>query len=151
MRIIFTSDIHRKKEIVNQIMINHYADEFYDCGDSELSDYDLKNFYTVKGNCDFRFFPNYRIVKVDDFLKIFITHGHLYKENKMVEIAKENDCNLIVHGHTHIKRLDKIGDIYIANPGSIARPRDKESNTFLILDYNENNKELVFEFVKLSL
>ena len=71
MRIIFTSDIHRKKEIVNQIMINHYADEFYDCGDSELSDYDLKNFYTVKGNCDFRFFPNYRIVKVDDFLKIF--------------------------------------------------------------------------------
>ena len=69
-----------------------------------------------------------------------MTHGHLYNINSMISMAKQRKCNIIIHGHTHIKKLEKIDDIYIINPGSVAKPRSKDSNTFLILEYLfENN------------
>ena len=151
MKILVTSDIHRKKEIIDKILYNYEGDLFLDCGDSELSNYELKNFETVKGNCDFENFMQYRIVKIDDYLRIFITHGHLYSINKMIDIAKENNCLIILHGHTHIKKHDIFDNIHVINPGSISKPRNNESNTFLQIDYNEITKEINFGFIKIRL
>ena len=33
MKVIFTSDIHGKKELLNYILENYEADYYYDCGD----------------------------------------------------------------------------------------------------------------------
>lgn len=151
MKLIFTSDIHGKKQIIDYILDNYIVDGYYDCGDSELLNYNLKNFYSVLGNCDYESYPNYRIITLDNNNKIFITHGHLYDYNTMIVMAKQRNCNIIIHGHTHIRKLDKVDNMYIINPGSIAKPRSKDSNTFLLLDFNEENKQINFEFIKLSL
>lgn len=151
MKIIVTSDIHHNKKVISYILNNYIVDKYYDCGDSELSQNDLLSFETVKGNCDFRNYPKYRIVKIDDYLKIFITHGHLYKNEELLQNGKENNCNIIISGHTHIKKLQLVDDIYMINPGSITRPRSIDSNTFLIIDYNTINHNINFEFVKISL
>ena len=151
MKIIVTSDIHGKKEILNKLLYEHDADMYLDCGDSELSDYDLQNFLSVQGNCDYGWFPSYRIVKISDEYSAFITHGHRYALDEMLAKAKENNCNIIIHGHTHKKRYEKYQDIFVLNPGSIARPRSKDSNTFLLINYDEKNKSISFDFIKLIL
>lgn len=151
MKIIVTSDIHGNREIINKLLYEFDADMYLDCGDSELSDYDLKNFYSVRGNCDYSFFPRYKVVNVNEDLNIFMTHGHLYSINEMIELAKQNNCKVILHGHTHIKKHDIIDGIHILNPGSINKPRNKESNTFLEIEYNENDKKISFQFIKLIL
>lgn len=151
MKIIVTSDIHGKKEIINKLLYDYDADMYLDCGDSELSDYDLKNFYSVRGNCDYNYLPSYRVINVDDNFNIFITHGHLYSLDEMIKNAKSRNCNVIIHGHTHIKRFDKVDNLYILNPGSLSKPRNKESNTFLEINYDKNSKKISFEFIKLVL
>lgn len=151
MKIIVTSDIHGKKEIVNKLLFEYDADMYLDCGDSELSDYDLQNFLSVRENCDYEWFPSYRIVRVSDNLKLFITHGHLFTMDEMINKAKENKCSIIIHGHTHKKRFDKYQDLFVLNPGSISRPRSKDSNCFLEINYDEENQEISFDFIKLTL
>ena len=151
MKIIVTSDIHRNKKIIDEVIYNYDGDIYLDCGDSELSNYELKNFETVKGNCDYNNFPNYRIVEIDDYLNLFVTHSHLYSLNEMIEKAKENNCLILLYGHTHIKKHDIIESIHVINPGSITKPRNKDSNTFLQIDYDENTKEINFDFIKLGL
>lgn len=151
MKIIVTSDIHHNKKIINYILQNYTADKYYDCGDSEFSQNDLLPFETVKGNCDFRKHPKFRIIKIDEYFKIFITHGHLYNKEQLLQMGKENNCNIILSGHTHIKKIEVVDEIYMINPGSITRPRSNDSNTFLIIDYNTINRNINFEFVKISL
>ena len=151
MKIIVTSDIHGKKEIITKLLYEYDGDLFLDCGDSELSNYDLQNFESVRGNCDFENYPNYSIIEIDEYLKIFITHGHLYTIEEMLKISKKNKCNMILHGHTHIKKYEIIDEIYILNPGSITKPRNKDSNTFLEIFYDIINKKINCEFVKIVL
>ncbi len=151
MKIIITSDLHGNKEIINYILMNYDADYFYDCGDSQLSNYELKEFYSVLGNCDFYPFPTYRIINIDDYLKIFITHGHLYSDKEMIELAKINKCKLIVHGHTHIKRYEMMDGITLLNPGSISRPRAKDSNSILVINYDDKEFKIFYDFLKITL
>ena len=37
-----------------------------------------------------------------------------------IEVKKDTSINLIIHGHTHIYRTEKIGNIKIINPGECA-------------------------------
>ena len=69
----------------------------------------------------------------------------------MIELAKTNNCKIILHGHTHIKKLDLIDDKYIANPGSITKPRTKDSNNILEINYNQDTLEILFNFIKITL
>lgn len=149
MKVIFTSDIHGKKELLNYILENYEADYYYDCGDSQLTNKDLKEFYSVMGNCDYEYFPYYRVVNVDD-LNILITHGHLYTQNDLIKLSKINNCKIIVTGHTHIKKLEMKDNIYFLNPGSVSKPRGGNDKTFVIMEYNED-KKISFEFIKISL
>ena len=151
MKIIVTSDVHGKKEIISKLLYEYDGDLFLDCGDSELSNYELQNFESVRGNCDFENYPNYRIIELDEYFKIFITHGDLYTINEMIEISHKNKCNMILHGHTHIKKYEIIDGIYIINPGSISKPRNKDSNTFLEILYDNVNKKINCQFVKIVL
>lgn len=151
MKIIVTSDLHRNIKALDYILYNFDADYYLDCGDSELTNYQLKNFDTVQGNCDYENFPRYLIKTIDKNLKIFITHGHLYSVDQMLDIAIKNDCKLILHGHTHIRKLELINKLYIINPGSITKPRNADSNTFLEIYYNEETLELSFNFIKITL
>ena len=151
MKIIVTSDLHKNMNCLNYILYNYDANYYLDCGDSEMSNYQLKNFETVLGNCDYENYPRYLIKSIDENLKIFITHGHLYTIDQMVAIAKNNDCKIILYGHTHIKKIEELDGLYIINPGSITKPRNMESNTFLEIDYNEETLKLSFNFIKITL
>ena len=82
----------------------------------------------VRGNCDFGydFVPNERTFVVDSH-KILASHGYKYNVksglDEYIKAAGKKSADIILYGHTH-KRLTKIeNNLYIMNPGSLARPR----------------------------
>ncbi len=62
---------------------------------------------------------------------LFFTHGHRYNGFRVPPVLQEND--VLVFGHTHVNSIVKRNGLYVANVGSLARPRDGEKS-FLLLD-----------------
>jgi putative phosphoesterase len=62
----------------------------------------------------------------------------LYLEN----LLKENMCNVIVCGHTHIPMIIKTKEGYFLNPGSVGMPKDGSPEaTYLIADVNSEEPD----------
>ena len=71
-------------------------------------------------------------------------HGHLqgvrYSYEELINMAKENGCDIVLFGHIHIPVFEKIDDVTIINPGSITRPRQKGYvKTYGILTFSEDD------------
>lgn len=74
----------------------------------------LKNFQDIGGELHGEFCD----LELDN-LKIAVYHG---TSNKMTEaIISSQLYNLVIHGHTHRKRDDRIGDVLVLNPGCAHR------------------------------
>lgn len=81
--------------------------------------------------------------------KIFISHGHCqsvyYNDSVIINEAKENGCNIILHGHTHIARNGYIDNgMKIICPGSISLPRGGQEKSFCILTIKGNYSDACF-------
>lgn len=125
-KILVVSDTHMENELFSAITTYHQdCDYFVHCGDSSLSYNDplLNGYITVIGNHDDDpHFDTYRFLKVED-RRILITHGHLYNVYQSYELlyqkAKQMNCSLVLHGHTHIPHIQTIHNITFINPGSV--------------------------------
>ena len=61
--------------------------------------------------------------------KTFIfTHGHIYSEFNMPDKA-----DYLVMGHTHRCGIKRVGDLVVANPGSISLPRGGSPHSYMII------------------
>lgn len=92
----------------------------------------------VRGNCDYdidelHFSMPYKYTLDNN---IFITHGHLYDIQDLLDLNE----NIIVSGHTHIAKIEKINNKLFLNPGSISIPR-RGDESFIIID----NKKIVLK------
>jgi putative phosphoesterase len=67
--------------------------------------------------------PELNSVKVLNW-KIGVTHdcGTLFRTRKMREIAKQNELNVLVYGHTHNSSVRWAEDTLFINPGSPTNP-----------------------------
>lgn len=90
----------------------------------------------VRGNCDgevdqmvldFPITSDYLVLPFENY-KIFMTHGHLYKEFPWM-----NENDVILSGHTHIPVARQEGKIFL-NPGSISIPKMEHVPSFAILE-----------------
>lgn len=134
MKVIVTSDIHHNKKDFENIKMNNDYDLFLDAGDSCLSQNDLGDVLTVKGNCDLYRYPSFRIIQLNEKYKVYITHGHHDNLNTLKYKALENGCNIVITGHTHISMNIEEEGILFLNPGSITRPRGGTKPSFYILN-----------------
>ncbi len=146
MKIVVVSDSHSNVSILNEIANKNYdADIFYHLGDSELPEYLLNRFTGVRGNCDYNDLPPEKDVEIDGF-KIHLEHGNSINfAINPEEYIKQKKCDIFLFGHTHRRYANKIGSTYCFNPGSLTRPRDGESGSYLIL-YLLKNHEIKYEF-----
>ena len=95
--------------------------------------------YNVRGNCDaevdqmvleFPVLADYGWMDIDG--KTFsMSHGHIYNEQNLPPL-KPGD--IFMHGHTHVLRAEKVGDITILNPGSVSIPKEGNPPTYAILE-----------------
>lgn len=150
MLIVCTSDIHNQLEKLQSIQqLYPQADLYLDAGDSERHDFEIEPFISVKGNCDHYIENKFRIVEAED-VKIYITHGdHLMLSKEILsQIAKNNNCDMIIHGHTHVPYYVFYNGVHILCPGSIAYPRSINGATYALIKIHK--KEIEVEIVKVK-
>lgn len=85
--------------------------------------------YLVKGNNDWPTAMSYLPFGMEDSAlmyhfqrRLFFTHGDRYNSMHIPPVLHEGDA--LVYGHSHVGRLRLYNELYIANVGSLARPRD---------------------------
>lgn len=146
MRIVVMSDSHGKYDAVESIIERNlgHADIFIHLGDGEAETdricekYPHIDLRRVAGNCDYASrLPQHMIVDVDG-ARIFCAHGHRLFVKGGTEtirsIARDNDCNIILFGHTHERYLSYEDGLYVMNPGSCAMPRDGKRPSFGVVE-----------------
>lgn len=150
MRIIVISDTHGSFHALESVFLrNSDADWFFHLGDGER---DLDSFlaenpqYTekvihVSGNCDIgSLSPGYFILPVGEH-RIFATHGNVFSVKSTLEhlkrTARENNCDIVLFGHTHIRFNGYEDGLYILNPGSAGCPQDGKAPSFGHIDISD--------------
>ena len=90
----------------------------------------------VRGNCDtevdqmvleFPVLADYGWMEIDG-KTFYMSHGHIYNEHNLPPL-KPGD--IFMHGHTHVLRAEKVGDITILNPGSVSIPKGGTQNSYM--------------------
>lgn len=164
MKLFFISDIHGsvyylekaleryEKEQADYIIIlgdilyhgarNPLPKAYNPKGVIELLNKLSKKIIAVRGNCDsevdqmvlnFPLSGTYSNLLLGD-QRLFLTHGHIYNKEKMVELEKGS---VFAYGHTHIPELKIIEDIIYFNPGSITLPKEANPRTYGVMDENK--------------
>jgi hypothetical protein len=86
--------------------------------------------------------------------KVLITHGHYYGVSygyeKIAAAAKAKGCDIVLYGHTHVPTIDHYQDLIIANPGSIAFPRQESREHTYMTILVDNSGELTMELHSLE-
>ncbi|MFA6166382.1 MAG: metallophosphoesterase family protein [Gemmatimonadaceae bacterium] len=80
----------------------------------------------VFGNCDAPWDPGFaqeRVVTVEG-VRIHVSHGHeVGRPTAARLIAAYPGFNVIVYGHTHVQKVERVGDVLVVNPGAAGHRR----------------------------
>jgi putative phosphoesterase len=81
-------------------------------------------------------------------LRIFVTHGHRYRV-KFTPLpvkyrAEETGASICCFGHSHVPFCEKVGDVLLINPGSIAQPRGFLHPTYAVLEKVEGGVRVTY-------
>lgn len=98
----------------------------------------------VRGNCDgevddmvldFPVLAEYALI-ADASIGgvIFAAHGHHFNPESMPKL-KSGD--ILLYGHTHIPRFERIGGCYAVNPGSVSIPKAGSEHSYMIFENAE--------------
>lgn len=101
----------------------------------------------IRGNCDsevdqmlleFPILADYALI-VDNGKRLFLTHGHIYNEEKL----PKGKHDYLFYGHTHLWKLEKKeNNLTVCNTGSVTFPKGGNLPTFAVY---ENGKVSVYE------
>ena len=146
MKIVCTSDSHNRLDVLQRIVeIHPNADMYLDAGDSQRKEFELDPFITVRGNCDYDndVSARYRILIAKD-IKIYLFHGDraLLSLDALSNTAKNNGCQMIIHGHTHVPHYSFHEGVHILCPGSVSLPRTRMGRTYALIDIDGNNVDV---------
>lgn len=131
MRIVVTSDVHKRQKSFLDIIERHLenADLFINLGDSEedvdaaLLLYPNLKIERVAGNCDWSSaLPICKTINAEG-KKILFCHGHtVYVKHgyeMLEERAKSENADICLFGHTHVPYLERKDGIFYMNPGAV--------------------------------
>lgn len=151
-KILVLSDVHGNKKVLEDILYQHKdADYKIYLGDFQMSATHQKEYssmfdYVVTGNCDYTGISDITIFPSIEGKKLLITHGHYFgsmtakiKFSDLYELARENDCSFILHGHDHIAVIEEKDGITRFNPGSTTFPRNNINGSYGLITIDEDN------------
>ena len=138
MYFVVISDNHGNEEILSKLRNRHPdACAYIHCGDSELPVEAMDGWVSVRGNTDY--YPGYedkKIVKINDRLNVLVIHSHRQSINRLktlAALAKENNCQMVCYGHTHVFAYDEVDGIKLLNPGSLFYNRDRSPISYALV------------------
>lgn len=138
-KIVVMSDNHGYQDKIEMVKnLEKDGDYYIHCGDSETYHKDdLRGWICVRGNNDWSLdLPNEAILEVEG-IRILITHGQYFgyfnRELKMKGLLEENNCSLLLSGHTHMPSIVEEGDYVFINPGSTSLPRGGSKPSYAVI------------------
>lgn len=145
--VIFDTHVPTRAKQIPQKVLNTFKQENVDyilhAGDLVNNDIveileSIAPVIAVSGNMDppsvVNRYPKTRTIKIND-LKIGLTH-----RPKRINFIKEKGWKLLIHGHTHRPKVDKLDSVSIINPGSVTDPRQSEKSFMIIKIYDNKIK-----------
>lgn len=145
MKVLIVSDTHGKNyNLLNTLEKVAPIDLLIHLGDFEGGEEYIRSIAgcpveMVAGNNDyFAGLPKEIIMKIGNYV-VMLTHGHRfgvnYGTNDILDTAKKNHVDIVMFGHTHIPMINRVQDIWLINPGSLALPRQQgREKTFIIME-----------------
>jgi putative phosphoesterase len=70
-------------------------------------------------------------------VRVALIHGHQVHPDYRLLLARFPDARVIVHGHTHVPRCDRVGDVLIVNPGAAGMAQKGYAPSVAILEVEE--------------
>lgn len=91
----------------------------------------------VKGNCesevdqmvlDFPIMQESALVyDGESDLTLFMSHGHKFSPANLPPLPARS---VFLYGHTHVKKVERVGDTVCLNPGSVTLPKENNPKTY---------------------
>jgi|SRR5690625_3567538 len=150
-KVLILSDSHGWSKEILEVKERHQGevDQIIHCGDSELNygDEVLQGIQIVAGNTDFDpEFPNELVFDVKG-TTFYVVHGHMHNIKETLDPityrASELRARIICHGHSHVAGATRVGDQLVINPGSIRFPRYSRTETYAILEWDDEGEYTV--------
>lgn len=108
----------------------------------------------VAGNNDyFSTCEREKIIMIGQY-KVLLTHGHKYGvyfgTEKLKDVARKNNIDIVMYGHTHCPTIERKEDVVILNPGSISYPRQEgRKPSYIIMELDrEGNFHFNMKYLK---
>lgn len=141
MEIVVTSDAHGRGFLLNEIERWHpEAELFVNLGDLEENPQSFPDWLFVRGNNDFysgREMPDERVLKLGDH-KVLMLHSQYFpyfnREEQLSRYALDKGCDIVLYGHTHVPKIQRVNGVLLLNPGSLWQNRDGSDPSYAILN-----------------
>ncbi len=145
MKILVMSDSHGRSDLVRKCITQHPdVQAVFFLGDllGDIRGMDKlfpdKQFYFVRGNCDFGSDVPAELLVTLQGTGILLTHGHAhgvkYGLNGLIDYARKKGAKIALYGHTHVPYNKYHDGIYVLNPGSLAFPRDYSKPSYGLIE-----------------
>lgn len=149
MKILVISDTHGEFNSLKLAFEQHSdADMLIHLGDGERDFEDFSSLYPnlpavyVKGNCDFGSHDMSRVVSTREGVRLYCCHGHTLvvksTRNLLTALAKNEQCDVALYGHTHVPFCELENGVYVMNPGSASFPRGGSRASCGIIEIDKN-------------
>lgn len=145
-RLLVFSDTHGAIDgMIPALLAAAGIDRFLHLGDYAedarlLEDITHRNILGVRGNNDFwdRTVPLQRVVQLPEG-RILMVHGHLQGvyagTSELVALARQENCAMVVYGHTHRFDMREEQGVFCLNPGSTSLPRGDGRASYAIVEW----------------
>ncbi len=138
-KIVVMSDSHGFHQMIDEVKRREPDGDIYvHCGDSEAPTEMLRHWRTVKGNNDWYSDFNEKIIFQVEDLRFFVVHGHRFgysdRESRMISTLQENECDVLLCGHTHMPMYEEIDGYVLINPGSTTLPRGGSFRSYCVIN-----------------
>lgn len=146
MRIAVIGDTHGRITGITRVLAKDPPDYLIHTGDYYADARKIAQtlnlpFSAVRGNCDGRGDEPHELLVELAGRRIYIVHGHQYGVkrdlNSIYYRGLEVEADIVMFGHTHVPCCEKIGDLWLINPGSISRPRLTRLGRYICLGIEE--------------
>lgn len=106
-------------------------------------------YVSVRGNCDP--FSDAPLKQIIDWhhRRFLLLHGHTVSGRlNLLYLAKEQRCDAILFGHSHVPSAEYVDGIWMINPGSLSRPRSSEGPSMALLTLDDTVFDVQLLFAK---
>lgn len=106
-------------------------------------------YVSVRGNCDP--FSDAPLKQIIDWhhRRFLLLHGHTVSGRlNLLYLAKEQRCDAILFGHSHVPSAECVDGIWMINPGSLSRPRSSEGPSMALLTLDDAVFDVQLLFAK---